>query len=92
MEKKNFIPIKYIILPIILIKFLLLPLLLQAYKKHRASSVEITRIISFTLVACSFILGCFILASSYVESQANMCVQQVSHEFELRNVQLWIIK
>lgn len=43
----------------------------QAYRQRVSSSVQIARIAALTVVAASFILGSFILASSWVAARAS---------------------
>lgn len=43
----------------------------QAYRQRVSSSVQIARIAALTVVAASFILGAFILASSWVAARAS---------------------
>lgn len=43
----------------------------QAYRQRMSSSVQIARIAALTVVAASFILGSFILASSWVSARAS---------------------
>jgi hypothetical protein len=44
--------------------------LLQAYKLRSANSVKIAKIIAFTVILSSFILGSFMLASTYLQAKA----------------------
>lgn len=44
--------------------------ILQAYKRQ-ANSVKIAKITAFTIIVSSFILGAFILASSYLQAKAS---------------------
>lgn len=44
---------------------------MQAYRQRPSSSVQIARIAALTVVAASFILGAFILASSWVAARAS---------------------
>lgn len=53
----------------VLLNFMLI--LVQAYRQRPSSSVQIARIAALTVVAASFILGAFILASSYVAARAS---------------------
>ena len=43
---------------------------LQAYKRQ-SNSVKIAKITAFTIIVSSFILGAFILASSYLQAKAS---------------------
>uniref|UniRef100_A0A2H1WE98 SFRICE_038232 n=1 Tax=Spodoptera frugiperda TaxID=7108 RepID=A0A2H1WE98_SPOFR len=43
----------------------------MAYRQRVSSSVQIARIAALTVVAASFILGAFILASSWVSARAS---------------------
>jgi hypothetical protein len=42
--------------------------LLQAYVRTRGNAVQIARIAALTLIAVSFILGGFMLASAYISA------------------------
>lgn len=44
--------------------------ILQAYKMRQANSVKIAKIAAIAVVASSFIIGCFILAATYMQSRA----------------------
>ncbi|CAG9858547.1 unnamed protein product [Phyllotreta striolata] len=52
-----------------------------AYMKPRSSSVQIAKIIAGTVIACSLILGVFLLASAYVS--ANASCRQLEQELEI---------
>ncbi|XP_050544768.1 uncharacterized protein LOC126907484 [Daktulosphaira vitifoliae] len=55
-----------------------------AYKlKSRPTSVQIARIAAFTVVACTFILGSFMLAAAYLQANAS-CSQLLHAEALLR--------
>jgi hypothetical protein len=43
---------------------------LQAYKLRQANSVKIAKIVAFTVILSSFILGSFMLASTYLQAKA----------------------
>lgn len=43
---------------------------LQAYKLRSANSVKIAKIIAFTVILSSIILGSFLLASTYLQAKA----------------------
>lgn len=43
----------------------------QAYRHRGSTSVQIARIVALTVVASSFILGSFILASSWVSARSS---------------------
>lgn len=45
--------------------------LLQAYKMRQSSSVQIAKIIAMTVIASSFIIGFFVLASAYLQAKAS---------------------
>jgi hypothetical protein len=45
-------------------------LFFQAYKLRSANSVKIAKIIAFTIILSSIILGSFMLASTYLQAKA----------------------
>lgn len=45
--------------------------LFQAYQRPRATAVQIARIAAGTVIAVSFIIGCFMLASAYITATAS---------------------
>lgn len=45
--------------------------ILQAYKLRQANSVKIAKIIAFTVILSSFILGGFILATTYISAKSS---------------------
>lgn len=51
--------------------YLIYCIFMQAYRQRVSSSVQIARIAALTVVAASFILGAFILASSWVAARAS---------------------
>lgn len=53
----------------------------QAYHRTMSSAVQVARIVSFTVVAVSILLGCFWLASAYIS--ANASCKQLEQELEL---------
>ncbi|CAH2010107.1 unnamed protein product [Acanthoscelides obtectus] len=52
-----------------------------AYHKPHSAAVQITKIAAVTVVLCSVVLGCFLLASAYVT--ANASCRQLEQELEL---------
>lgn len=44
---------------------------IQAYRQRASNSVQIARIAALTVVAASFILGTFILASSWIAARSS---------------------
>ncbi|KAK9743527.1 hypothetical protein QE152_g8546 [Popillia japonica] len=51
-----------------------------AYHRPKSTAVQVARIISFTVIAVSILLGCFILASAYVT--ANASCKQLEQELQ----------
>lgn len=45
-------------------------LLLQAYRQPRSTAVQVARIVAFTVILSSMVLGGFLLAASYVQARA----------------------
>nr|CAI5838708.1 unnamed protein product [Callosobruchus analis] len=54
---------------------------MMAYHKPHSAAVQITKIAAVTVVLCSVVLGCFLLASAYVT--ANASCRQLEQELEL---------
>ncbi|XP_022915758.2 uncharacterized protein [Onthophagus taurus] len=52
-----------------------------AYHKPHSSAVQVAKIISFTVIAVTVILGCFMLASAYVSATASC--RELEQEMEL---------
>lgn len=59
---------------------------MQAYRKTRATAVQIARIAAFTVIACTTILGLCMIASSWVEATAS-CSQLIHAEALLHQQQ-----
>ncbi|GJQ76980.1 hypothetical protein Trydic_g15176 [Trypoxylus dichotomus] len=56
------------------------PFSFQAYHRPKSAAVQVAKIISFTVIAVSVVLGCFILASAYVT--ANASCKQLEQELQ----------
>jgi len=56
-----------------------------AYVRPRATAVQIARIAAVTLVAVSFILGCFMVASAYITATAS-CSQYIDYPTSQQDV------
>lgn len=62
----------------------------QAYKlKTRPTAVQIARIAAFTVIACTFIMGSFMLGAAWLQANAS-CSQLMHAEALLRQVYMLI--